>query len=82
MNNANLDIEQFLVPSKRARDARVFKLIRPDCDIQDTGKPTCSVILFSLSTDKQNIQCIIQTDSCISTAVVSSTIKYNLQILC
>lgn len=44
-------MEQFLVPSNWARDVRVFKLIRPDCDMLDTGKPTCSVILLSLSTD-------------------------------
>lgn len=48
-------MEQSLVPSNKAIDARVFKLMRPDCDMQDTGKPTCSVILLSLSTDyRQN----------------------------
>lgn len=51
IDKAYLDVEQFLVPSNWARDASVFKLIRPDCDMQDTGKPTCSVILLSLPTD-------------------------------
>lgn len=52
-----LDVEQFLVPSSKATEARVFKLVLPDWDMVDTGKPTCSVILFNLSTyRRQNIK--------------------------
>lgn len=72
IDKAYLDVEQSLVPSNWARDARVFKLIRPDCDMLDTGKPTCSVILFSLSTDYKQSKQLIQTVSCTSTPAVSS----------
>ena len=56
-NLVYLDVEQFLVPSSKATEARVFKLVLPDWDMVDTGKPTCSVILFNLSTyGRQNIK--------------------------
>lgn len=49
-----LDVEQFLVASNSATEASIFKLVLPDCDIHDTGKPMCSVIRLSLSAENLN----------------------------
>jgi len=37
---SHLDVEQFLVPSSSATEARVFRLVLPDCDMLDIGKAT------------------------------------------